>query len=69
MGLQQFKMGVASSVMNKDNMSLDSMDTSRLLDLFSYDDPKPVNPSSMTEDNSEQYEKEFDIEKFSKRVG
>ena len=36
MNLQNFKIGIASSVINKDNMSLESMDTSHLLDLFSY---------------------------------
>lgn len=36
MGLQQFKMAVANSVVNKDNMSMDTMDTTKLLDLFTY---------------------------------
>jgi TATA-binding protein-associated factor len=34
MGLQRFKMDVASAVVNQDNMSLSNMDTSQLLDLF-----------------------------------
>jgi TATA-binding protein-associated factor len=34
MGLQRFKLDVASAVVNSDNMSLSSMDTSQLLDLF-----------------------------------
>ena len=34
MGLQQFKLDVAAAVVNQDNVSLDGMDTSRLLDLF-----------------------------------
>jgi len=44
------------------------MDTSRLLDLFSYDQKKPEKSSTVAEDFSEQYEKEFDVERFSKRV-
>ncbi|GMH43351.1 hypothetical protein BSKO_11273 [Bryopsis sp. KO-2023] len=36
MGLQQFKMTVANSVVNKDNMSMNTMDTSKVLDLFAY---------------------------------
>ncbi|KAG2490891.1 hypothetical protein HYH03_010808 [Edaphochlamys debaryana] len=34
MGLQQFKMDVAAAVVNADNMSMDNMDTSCLLDVF-----------------------------------
>lgn len=36
MGLQQFKMTVANSVVNKDNISMNTMDTANLLDLFAY---------------------------------
>eukprot|EP00798_Chlamydomonas_sp_ICE-L_P022197 gene22197-29257_t len=35
MGLQKFKIEVANSVINQDNMSLKEMDTDKLLDLFS----------------------------------
>ena len=35
MSLQQFKLDVASTVVNQDNMSIQSMDKGRLLDLFS----------------------------------
>ena len=35
MGLQRFKLDVANSVVNQDNVSLKSMDAGRLLDLFS----------------------------------
>lgn len=34
MGLQQFKMDVAAAVVNADNVSMDSMDTASLLDVF-----------------------------------
>lgn len=34
MGLQRFKMDVAAAVVNTDNMSMDAMDTSQLLDMF-----------------------------------
>ena len=34
MGLQQFKLDVANTVVNEDNMSMKTMDTSQLLDLF-----------------------------------
>lgn len=35
MGLQRFKLDVANAVVNTDNASLASMDTSQVLDLFS----------------------------------
>ena len=34
LGLQRFKLDVAGALVNQDNSSLASMDTSRLLDLF-----------------------------------
>jgi TATA-binding protein-associated factor len=34
MGLQQFKLDVANAVVNQDNVSMNSMDTGALLDLF-----------------------------------
>jgi TATA-binding protein-associated factor len=34
MGLQRFKMDMAAAVVNSDNLSLSSMDTGQLLDLF-----------------------------------
>lgn len=34
MGLQRFKLDVANSVVNQDNVSLKTMDAGRLLDLF-----------------------------------
>lgn len=36
MGLQRFKMSIANSVVSKDNASVKTMDTGKLLDLFSY---------------------------------
>ena len=37
MGLQRFKLDVANSVVNQDNVSLKTMDAGRLLDLFTLD--------------------------------
>ncbi|KAI9209494.1 uncharacterized protein BJ171DRAFT_487176 [Polychytrium aggregatum] len=37
MGLQKFKLNIASSVINQDNSGLRSMDTDQILDLFSLD--------------------------------
>ena len=34
MGLQRFKLDVANSVVNQDNVSLKTMDAARLMDLF-----------------------------------
>ena len=43
MGLQRFKLDVANSVVNQDNVSLKTMDAGRLLDLFTPDqDGKPA---------------------------
>jgi len=36
MGLQKFKMNIASSVVNADNASIRTMDTNQLLDLFNF---------------------------------
>lgn len=38
MGLQRFKLQIANTVVNKDNQSFQSMDTSQLLDLFATED-------------------------------
>lgn len=37
MGLQRFKLEMANSVVNQDNVSLKTMDAGRLLDLFTLD--------------------------------
>eukprot|EP00842_Homolaphlyctis_polyrhiza_P000657 jgi/Hompol1/1592/HPOL_002723-RA len=37
MGLQKFKMNIASSVINQENTGISSMDTTQILDLFSLD--------------------------------
>lgn len=39
MSLQQFKLRIANTVVNKDNQSFANMDTSQLLDLFNYSGP------------------------------
>ncbi len=41
MSLQKFKLNIANSVVNKDNQSFQSMDTSQLLDLFNYNNAAP----------------------------
>ncbi|CAI7916135.1 unnamed protein product [Closterium sp. NIES-54] len=53
MGLQRFKLSIANAVVNADNASLKSMDTSQLLDLFNAGPPaasagakKPADSSS-----------------------
>jgi len=38
MGLQKFKMNIASTIVNQQNAGLQSMDTNQLLDLFDVDD-------------------------------
>ncbi|GME69366.1 unnamed protein product [[Candida] boidinii] len=40
MGLQKFKMNIASTIINQQNSGLASMDTDQLLDLFNTDDNK-----------------------------
>ena len=54
MGLQRFKLDVANSVVNQDNVSLKSMDAGRLLDLFTLDNdgkaagtPKHLRPFAL----------------------
>ena len=37
MGLQKFKLHIAATVINEENVSLKSMNTQQLLDLFTYD--------------------------------
>ncbi|CCD25091.1 DNA-binding ATPase NDAI_0E02740 [Naumovozyma dairenensis CBS 421] len=50
MGLQKFKMNIASTVVNQQNSGLDSMDTHQLLDLFDTDNV----PSQDNEDKTTQ---------------
>ncbi|KAI9355406.1 SNF2 family N-terminal domain-containing protein [Zopfochytrium polystomum] len=40
MGLQKFKLNIASSVINQDNTGIGTMDTDQILDLFSFGDSK-----------------------------
>eukprot|EP00898_Chlorokybus_atmophyticus_P005845 jgi/Chlat1/6261/Chrsp44S05775 len=39
MSLQRFKLSIANAVVNKDNLSMDTMDTTQLLDLFTVSQP------------------------------
>lgn len=54
MGLQQFKMTVANSVVNKDNISMSTMDTANLLDLFTYTPKGGENPLQRQASNSDK---------------
>lgn len=71
MSLQRFKVRVANSLINEDSMSLDSMDTGHLLDLFAYSNPQPKSKTMdiTDEDYAVRYEKEFDMDRFAKRMG
>ena len=51
--LQKFKLSIANTVITQDNSSLQSMDTSQLLDLFSVEKEKFVKASN-TEDGSKK---------------
>lgn len=42
MGLQKFKMNIASTIVNQQNAGLQSMDTNQLLDLFDVDDSAKI---------------------------
>lgn len=55
MGLQKFKINIANSVVNKENQSFQTMDTTQLLDLFNYTDPTRDN-SSTSSGNDEMVE-------------
>eukprot|EP01125_Pyxidicula_operculata_P015647 TRINITY_DN5335_c0_g1_i4.p1 TRINITY_DN5335_c0_g1~~TRINITY_DN5335_c0_g1_i4.p1 ORF type:complete len:1864 (-),score=455.04 TRINITY_DN5335_c0_g1_i4:12-5603(-) len=50
MGLQKFKLNIANSVVNKDNQSFANMDTTQLLDLFSYNSTTTMNQSKEKSD-------------------
>lgn len=56
MGLQKFKMNIASTIVNQQNAGLASMDTNQLLDLFDVDENagKQENPSDKDKENSIQ---------------
>ncbi|KAJ3196679.1 btaf1 RNA polymerase II, B-TFIID transcription factor-associated, 170kDa [Irineochytrium annulatum] len=51
MGLQKFKMNIASSIINADNAGIESMDTDQILDLFSVggDQGRSVKPVAVDE--------------------
>ncbi|GMG08494.1 unnamed protein product [[Candida] boidinii] len=51
MGLQKFKMNIASTIINQQNSGLASMDTDQLLDLFNTDDSKFNGSNNGTDDN------------------
>ncbi|KAK6457159.1 transcriptional accessory protein [Scheffersomyces xylosifermentans] len=56
MGLQKFKMNIASTIVNQQNAGLSSMDTNQLLDLFEVDDSagiRPEEPEPNPEDRRE----------------
>ncbi|GMF50144.1 unnamed protein product [[Candida] boidinii] len=51
MGLQKFKMNIASTIINQQNSGLASMDTDQLLDLFNTDDSKFNGSNNGADDN------------------
>lgn len=65
MGLQKFKMNIASTVVNQQNSGLASMDTHQLLDLF---DTKNV-PSQDNEENGSQGQKTAGMEDIANETG
>lgn len=52
MGLQRFKLQIANTVVNKDNQSFQSMDTSQLLDLFATEDGDTKKQAANTGDGA-----------------
>jgi TATA-binding protein-associated factor len=80
MGLQQFKLDMANAVVNQDNISLQQMDTSSLLDLFGTEKQKAESSSKDAQKkqsglqavlsslgdlwDESQYTSEFSIEAF-----
>jgi len=54
MGLQKFKLNIANTVITRDNSSLQSMDTSQLLDLFAVDSGKEDKSKKASDSNKPQ---------------
>ncbi|RLV95810.1 TATA-binding protein-associated factor MOT1 [Spathaspora sp. JA1] len=52
MGLQKFKMNIASTIVNQQNAGLQSMDTNQLLDLFDVDESATGSTKMTIEDDS-----------------
>jgi TATA-binding protein-associated factor len=83
MGLQKFKLHTASSVINCENSSLNTMATDQILDLFSLDAKRHTKEGENREEgkglkamlenlpelwSDEQYEQEYDLESYVKKV-
>lgn len=54
MGLQRFKLQIANTIVNKDNQSFQSMDTSQLLDLFNTSDSEGKSSGNSSEEAVDQ---------------
>ncbi|KAI9096118.1 hypothetical protein DFS34DRAFT_154547 [Phlyctochytrium arcticum] len=59
MGLQKFKMNIASSVINQENAGLKSMDTDQILDLFSIDSSNAKKTKKAADSNKKTSRKEI----------
>uniref|UniRef100_H2YV60 TATA-binding protein-associated factor 172 n=1 Tax=Ciona savignyi TaxID=51511 RepID=H2YV60_CIOSA len=85
LGLQEFKLNIANTIVGDDNRGLQSMGTSEVLDLFNVQSPKPqentaehINPSkglrAMTEGLGElwdqnQYDNQYNLDNFLQSLG
>eukprot|EP01095_Lingulamoeba_sp_RSL-Kostka_P011982 TRINITY_DN467_c4_g1_i1.p1 TRINITY_DN467_c4_g1~~TRINITY_DN467_c4_g1_i1.p1 ORF type:complete len:129 (-),score=50.79 TRINITY_DN467_c4_g1_i1:343-729(-) len=67
MRLQKFKLNIASSVVNKENSSLRSMDTNQLLDLFNYSESSDF--SNNNNNNQEEEDDENDSSSYTTPSG
>lgn len=61
MGLQKFKMNIASTVVNQQNSGLNSMDTTQLLDLFDVEDTGLINEGHQEMEKEKNSESNKDI--------
>ncbi|EGG04881.1 uncharacterized protein MELLADRAFT_116969 [Melampsora larici-populina 98AG31] len=52
MGLQRFKLNIATSIVNQQNSNLASLDTDQILDLFAISESKPESTITSTTNNS-----------------
>ncbi|KAI5966360.1 MOT1 [Candida pseudojiufengensis] len=54
MGLQKFKMNIASTIVNQQNQGLQSMDTNQLLDLFDVDESAKVEETNADDERNDR---------------
>ena len=65
--LQKFKLSIANTVISQDNSSLQSMDTSQLLDLFTVDITKPSEKA--TDENGDKLAKKGSVKAILEDLG